>query len=219
MSNELANTHVDCLPATQGTASLQQTGQRIYNIKNVEHAGDIHNDIVIYISSSVFPGMPGYIPPMQQSLNPSRYHLLVKYGETFDKGYIEMDKTHSLTESGTCESFREKYVRMTDEVIEELKTYPALFMSETSKESVAFGNQYVYWGIITDIKRMSSTLKIYFHLLTPIPLQRIIDIKSDLDILGTPFFGEMNHSHWSLKDVNILNVFSNFGINVMAPTL
>ena len=219
MSNELTNTYADCLPAMQGTASLQQTGQKIYNIKNVEHAGDIHSETVINIFGSGLPGMPGYQPARQQTLDMSRYHLFVICGEDFSRGSFQISKKRALTESNTCEAFQEKYIRMTDEVIEELKKYPALFMDETNKQKLESGEQYVYWGVVTDIKRMSSDIKIYFVPLTSIPISQIVEIKDELDIMGAPFFGEMNHTHWALKDVNIIEVLSNAGISVMAPTL
>jgi len=219
MSEELEKTFADCLPIVpQNAASIQQKAEKLYNIKHVENAGGIHNEITINFHGNGFPGMPGYTPAYQQRINTSRYHLFVCGGESFTCGFFEVGKDRALVERSTCEEFQRRYVRMTDEIIAELKSYPALFMDETTKEKIDKG-MYVYWGIVTDIKRKTSSIQIYFQILTAIPVQQIIDIRSDLDIMGTPFYGEMNHSHWALKDVNIVDVLSRAGISVLAPTI
>lgn len=219
MSEELEKTFADCLPSVpRNGASIQQNAAKLYNIKNVENAGGIFSEVTINIFGNGFPGMPGYTPAYQQRINTTRYHLFVCGGESFSCGFFEVDKKRALVEKSTCEAFQAQYVKMTDEVITELKSYPALFMDEVSKENLE-KEMYVYWGIITDIKRKTSSIQIFFRILDAIPVQQIIDIRSDLDIMGTPFYGEMNHSHWALKDINIIDVLSRAGISVMAPTI
>ena len=203
----------------QNGMSLQQNAEKVYNIGKVERAGDITTNIQVNIMGSGLPGMPGYIPPKSQSLNLEKYHFIVIYGEEFSGGYCLMDKKRSLTEESTSEELRNKYVCMTDEVIEELKHYPAIFMAETDKAKIAAGEQYAYWGIITDIKRLTKDIQIHYQLLSYIPVTALFDITRDLDILGAPFFGEMNHTHWALKEVNCLEVFRKAGINVLAPIM
>lgn len=206
------------LPQQNGM-SIQQNGEKVYNIGKVERAGDITTNIQVNVFGSGLPGMPGYIPPRSQSINLEKYHFIVIYGEEFTGGYCLMDKKRVLEKGSTSEELRDEYLRMTDDVIEELKHYPAIFMAETDKVKIAAGEQYAYWGIITDIKRLTNDIQIHYHLFSYIPVTALFDITRDLDILGAPYFGEMNHTHWALKDVNCIEVFRKAGINVLAPIM
>ena len=203
----------------QSGVSLQQNAEKLYNIGKVERAGDITTNIQVNIVGSGLPGMPGYIPPKSQSLNLEKYHFIVIYGEEFAGGYCLMDKKRVLEKGSTVEELREIFLCMTDELIEELKHYPAIFMAETDKAKIDAGEQYAYFGIITDIKRLTKDIQIHYHLFSYIPVTALFDITRDLDILGAPFFGEMNHTHWALKEVNCIEVFRKAGINVLAPII
>ena len=109
---------------------------------------------------------------------------------------------------------RNKYGRLTAENIEELKTFPALFMQEAdgyyAKPS---DEQQAYLGIVEDIRVQDNGIKIRWRIIWPIPMQQISRIGFELGMLNmTKAISELNHTHWAIKRINLFEELKDAGI-------
>ena len=67
---------------------------------------------------------------------------------------------------------------------------------------------------LTDIKNRSNGIELYFHPLFAISQARISELLFELGICGKyRRFNELNHSHWSVKAIDLMEVLSDAGLN------
>lgn len=100
----------------------------------------------------------------------------------------------------TNDSLRERLAKMTDAVIEELKTLPTLFAYEAYKTSAA------RVGWITGIQRRHAEVRLVYEFdesIPPIAHEQIIALARELDI--EPRY-EVHRPHWAVKEVDLLAV-------------
>ena len=85
-----------------------------------------------------------------------------------------------------------------DEVITEIITFPALFMTEAEEYCAKAGaEQQAFFGFFDSVRPLNDGIKIRRQLLWPIPMQQISDIGVKLSMKDmTKAISEMNHSHW-----------------------
>lgn len=203
-------------PAITAEALYQQSAEKIVNVRK---AAEVNTVINITISSGKHPGMQGYHPAETRSLDISKYHLFVVGAEEFDEsGYFLIGRDRSMVEESTEESLQLRYRNLSDSALAELMLFPAIFLAETDKHKIKDDSQYVYFGVITNIKPLHENIKIYYRILSSFRISQLVEMKSDLDIHGAPCFGELNHTHWSLKDVNAYDVFKKYDVPVLIPT-
>lgn len=188
---------------------IHQTADKLYNIDKIEKAGEIHNSVNIY--------MPGAEPKKTRSLDLSRYHLFVISCETFEHGFFTMTKDRILN-AGTSAPLKAEFPDLSATAFEKLRHYPAVFMSETNYQLIKDG-QLAYFGILEGIKEVCKGINVHFKIFSSFPAVEVTSNMWDLDILGQPFFGELTHTHWALKDINVVEVLKKHGVSVLLPSM
>jgi hypothetical protein len=132
------------------------------------------------------------------------YNLLVSGLEgAWEKKRYEMPK--SRFGEYTAEAIKIRYQSLDENLIEELKSFPALFAYEEGYDIPA------RVGYLTQITQSSGTIQLKFKLIEEIPpisSEQWSEISWDLDIKKW----EMNRTHWALKDVDLLDVLRNAGL-------
>lgn len=129
------------------------------------------------------------------------YNLLITAGEDY------WEESPASTDLGrfleyTSDGLREKYKTLTDETIEEIKTYPALFAYEDHLDKPA------KIGWIKSIERRYGSLRIAFEFderFEPIDPKNLDSAKRALDIVNQ---FEMNRTHWAIKEVDLIEALS-----------
>lgn len=105
----------------------------------------------------------------------------------------------------TKDVIKDEFRHMSEEDITYLQTIPAIFAYENNLNSGA------RVGHITEIKRRGSHVRIKWKLslnIPPISSSQLNNLAWDLDLEG----GEMNRTHWALKDENLLLILKNAGV-------
>ena len=190
----------------------------------VNQYGDksVHIDTVTHMSQNVtvLPIMQrtsaGGMKASTQIVSNEYYHLFVMGGETFEQDHFLCTADRALASYWTAEEVRNKYGRLTTENIEELKTFPALFMQEAdgyyAKPS---DEQQAYLGIVEDIRVQDNGIKIRWRMIWPIPMQQISRIGFELGMLNmTKAISELNHTHWAIKRINLFKELKDAGISL-----
>ena len=104
----------------------------------------------------------------------------------------------------TAETLRDRFKKLTASRIEELKSFPAVFAYEGQEEIVRV-------GYIRRIKERGKSLLIEYEFEEDIPLfnfSKLADLKVQLDI-GQ---GEMNRTHWAIKDEDLFEILASAGL-------
>lgn len=131
------------------------------------------------------------------------FNLLISYdSETWNTSPYESDRSRSLVEY-TVTEISERYKDFTESAIEELKSFPTLFVTENETVESRI-------GYITNIRLRQNTVIIDFEfdsILPALPQGAIEAIRSDID-LGR---FELMRTHWAIKDEPIFEILIRHG--------
>ena len=131
------------------------------------------------------------------------FNLLVSYSEdSWKSSPIEFEKSRVAVEY-TADEISERYKTLTLEAIEELKTFPSLFVTENEQTESRIGR-------ITNVKIRGSTVVIGFEfdaIFPSLPIGAIEAIRKEID-LGA---WELSRTHWAIKDEPIIEILQKHG--------
>lgn len=182
--------------------------------KTVNQYGEknVHIDKAENVTQNItlnFPYMQrlanGTMQPTSRVINPEYYNLFVIGDETFEHDHFLVPAERALSKGWTSEELREQYGTLSDEAIEAIKTFPALFMPEAQWQRASTGEgQQVFFGFVDRVRKQDNGIKIRCQLLWPIPMQQISNIGFELGMLNMMRgISEMNHTHWAIKHINL----------------
>ena len=143
--------------------------------------------------------------------------LLVYGGEPFfgtddSRNHVTLAKKTCLESTATDEEVRNRYCSLSAEAIEEIKTFPALIAYENTAYGKTGPDHYACFGQITDIKNRSNGIEIYFHPIYGFQQQPLNELLFELGLYGNNRFNELNHSHWTIKQIDLVEVLTEHGL-------
>ena len=131
------------------------------------------------------------------------YYNLFVISDEIKNNRFTIPKDRSLRSSVANDK---KFAELTPEAIEQIKTFPSLFMYENTE----FGgrtspDQKAYFGFVTDLRvQENGIIKVRFHRDAEINQQQINGIAHLLDIHEGSGIMELNHTHWTIKHVDLI---------------
>ncbi len=193
--------------------TVNQYGDKSVHIDKAENVTQHIN-----LNFSYMQRLPnGAMQPTSRTVNPEYYNLFVIGSETFESDHFLVPADRALSKGWTSEELREKYGMLSDDAIEDIKTFPALFMPEAQWQRARTGeNQQVFFGFVDGVRKQDSGIKIRCQLIWPIPMQQISDIGFELGMLNmTRGISEMNHTHWAIKHINLKEELADAHISLL----
>lgn len=131
------------------------------------------------------------------------FNLLISADpESWDRSSYELDRSRAAIEY-TADEISERYKFFDDTAIEELKSFPTLFVTENEQTESRI-------GYITDIRLRRSTIVINFEFipdLPSLPIGTIEGLRNDID-LGR---WELSRTHWAIKDESLFEILLSKG--------
>jgi hypothetical protein len=131
------------------------------------------------------------------------FNLLISYNpETWDLSPYECDKSRAVVEY-TADEISERYKFFDENAIEELKSFPTLFVTENEATESRI-------GYITNIKVINRSVVLDYELdpiLPALPIGAIESMRVDID-LGE---WELSRTHWAVKDEPIFDILIRHG--------
>ena len=103
-----------------------------------------------------------------------------------------------------------------DESLRRIRSYPALICNENQRARKAEDNRMIYYGQIRDVHVQENGVWFDYLVLNAIPQNSINGIQGDLAIGSTTYFDEMMHTHWSIKQVDLVRVLRQAGFRVFS---
>lgn len=148
----------------------------------------------------------------QQQLSTDAYHLFVTYQEEgIENGVLRMEPERALTEY-TNPELKARFTSLDATAIKTLKTYPAVFTTESRDYGHTDEDHMACWGLVTDIQVQDGGIRIAFQKICDFPLQRLNENTQAFGLSSRSRFNELNRTHWALKRVNLLQAFIDVGI-------
>lgn len=138
------------------------------------------------------------------------YNLFVIECEETTKRFT-MPKDRSLR--GESETVKE-FADFSSESIKAIKTFPSLLMNENTKYGGKTSlEQEAYYGFVTDLRiQENGVIKIRFRCDAKVNQQKINDIADLLDIHQGSGVMELNHTHWTIKHVDLIDELAVAGL-------
>ena len=131
------------------------------------------------------------------------FNLLISYGgDSWSTGSKEFDRSRVAVEY-TANEISERYKSLGARAVEELKSFPTLFVTENEETESRIGR-------ITELRLRSNSVVVGFEfdlIYPPLPRGAIEKIGSDID-LGK---WELSRTHWAIKDEPIFDILLSHG--------
>lgn len=188
--------------SAQAPISLTQSGDNSTQVAHANTVNTITNFLMPCYSTKSSNGST------ECSFDTSHYNLFVIGNEDFNSDYFIVPKNRALTESITDE-IKAEYATLSDKAILRIKTFPALFTSENHHYGYTDSEHLAHFGQITDIRIQENGIKIYHQRMFPLPQQRLNEIASNLAIKGAASFNELNRTHWTIKNIHLIEELKN----------
>ena len=78
---------------------------------------------------------------------------------------------------------------------------------------------HILLGLVAQTKGVQAKIlnfdKIHFEKLNSISHQTILNLTAELEIVGRPHCSELEHTHWAIKNINLVEVLENIGVNML----
>jgi len=139
------------------------------------------------------------------------YYNLFVISDDISNGRFTIPKDRSLRgESETAKKFAD----LSTESIKIIKTFPSMFMNENTKYGgLTSPEQEAYFGFVTDLRiQDNGLLKVRFRGEAKVNQQKINEIAHLLDIYQGSGVMELNHTHWSIKHVDLIDELTVAGL-------
>lgn len=216
MSNEIKPVQSENLtvakPSGQSPLTFTQTGD---NGTQIGHADTVKFNVSMNIEAGTL-SPDGKIVRTSNSLSREYYNLfVVGPGIQFDclEGSFLMMSQRAL--ESTDKDIRDRFMYLTDENREEIKSFPSLFMAENEEYGKANPNQVAYLGRVLEIRpHGDKNFKIKYRFQKDIPQQRFNELLEELCLGGAKCFNELNRTHWAIKRVDLLDELTSAKIDL-----
>ncbi|MBT9779627.1 TIR domain-containing protein [Clostridium sp. MCC353] len=142
-------------------------------------------------------------------LRGNRYNLLVSSCEdAWEADSYQLERSRCLT-SYTSKTIKEVYGELGIKQIAEIKSYPCIFAYED------YAGKNAYIGYITDMVIREKAIKFYFQKQGVLTYDDLHKYAFEFDIELTGSITELMHTHWTIKDINLVEEIKKRGISVL----
>ena len=203
MNNELTNSSNASLPATQNA-------EKIVNVERVDSINQTNQ----YYMMGALPGLPGSAPT--PALFSHDFYNLFVYGQVpfHEPGHITFDKERCLMNENYIDpDLKRRFSSLSEEAIAELKTFPCSIACENRHYGWTDEDHYAAIGQLLDVKIRSNGIEVYFHPHFAVSQARLSELAPQLGLGNVKKYNEFNHSHWTVKAIDLLEVINDAGLN------
>ena len=190
-------------------AKFNQDGNDNTQIGYVENV-TIRQNIAVFISDERDSDDPDIIGV---DFEAEFFNLFVIDSDKLKKsGSFTIPKEESLSEC-VARDLGDDVLRLTDMGKGFLKTLPCLFATKNIRRDGEWRHQKVRIGVITEIDdNPDSAIKIEYQTFTSVSQVLINEARERLSIEGRPRYNELDHQHWTVKKVNLLDALKEMGV-------
>lgn len=137
----------------------------------------------------------------------SNYYNLFMGFNPYESKYIAVDRKRALNEYIAPE-VAARFSGWSEEAIDKIKKLPAIIIEERNKNAI--DEQQGVIATIKNIQLRQFEIAVSFQVMLPVTMRFIQD---NMFELGIEHEWELNRTHWTIKNVNLMEVLSDAGIN------
>lgn len=200
--NELQVTENGTLPAPTSNTynNYGENGVQLYNNGTFVNK---QNNVIVAGSAANAQALNNVL---NSRMNTHYYNLFVlDKGFEFTSNCFELEYDQSLT-SFTSVEVRQTFLPLTIDIVEQIKTFPSIITTENLSFGETSDDHWAKYGLITKIREFDGGYRFYFtefeH--TPIQQQFLNHHLEVLGIIGNEYKHELNRTHWSIKQVDLI---------------
>ena len=182
--------------------------QKIHLDSGIVSSKEIETDMPCLAPESPVPPAPTFVEAQDFS---REYYNLFVVGNEIQNNRFSLSRDRALTGNSTV---AEKYSALDDMAIAQIKTLPAVSMTENmSYGGKTAEDQEAYVGFVTDLKfQENGLIRFRFRSIAKVNQQRLNDIAPLLDIFTGAGVMELNHTHWTIKNVDLIEELIDAGL-------
>lgn len=216
MTTELQHTDGNQLLNNSSTpASYAQTGNKNVQVHHADKVETHQHQTVVIAGNNPKENEAFTDIANAGGMNNDYYNLFVLSDEKYDAEYFTIDRDRSLTEFITP-IVKEIFYPFNSTRIKDIMRMPTLFASENHQYGSTDSDHMISYGIITQIKDTSSGYRIYFKSLMDFSQQLINELSNELDLVGNNSFNELNRTHWTIKNIDLISELRKSGLPVLS---
>lgn len=154
------------------------------------------------------------VDPMRlSSLRSGKYNLFVVENEEFKTGSFSIPLSKCMTKNISREN-KNRYGAMDAGAFAELKQFPCIFAARNQEFLRTTETHQAIFGVIDDLKLQGDLVKVAY-LPYMIFCQNILnDHPAQFGLFAKPVRNEMDACHWTVKDVDLIQILKVFGVDV-----
>ncbi|GAA2911888.1 hypothetical protein ACODGR_01845 [Vagococcus fluvialis] len=193
----------DETPIIQATNAFTQSGPDSVQVLN---QGKFVNNETNLIVAGTANDARALSNVLNSRMNTHYYNLFVlDKGFEFTSNCFELKYDQSLT-SFTSIEVQQTFLPLTIDIVEQIKTFPSIITTENLSFGETTDDHWAKYGLITKIREFDGGYRFSFtefeH--TPIQQQFLNHHLEVLGILGNEYKHELNRTHWSIKQVDLI---------------
>ena len=143
------------------------------------------------------------------------YNLFVIGGGKFDRGSFTISKAKVFSTEYIEPRIKTQFNKLRDDsVVEQILSMPSLFLSENADYMKSRPGQKALLGRVTDLTIEANDIRITFTADIALLQQSITDISQELGIQGSPGCSELNTTHWTIKQIDLIKKLADAGMSV-----
>lgn len=217
MANEIISHHDNKLQVSPHSKFVN-TGKNGIQAETIHELNVTQHNVFYTIQIPAANPMDGDVATdIRLEVDPSHYNLIVIEESFSGHGVFSISSELALTKN-ISDTLKQRYARLTPNAIETLMKYPTIIARINEGQAKANPNQRALYGMITRIEKHSTNIHITFHYISTIVQQRLNNISDKMCLDSVTYSNELNHVHWTLKEVNIIELFKKENISVLIPS-
>ena len=152
-------------------------------------------------------------PMLLSGIRSEKYNLFVVENEIFETGSFCMPLSKCMTKHISGEN-KKRYGAMDAKAFAELKQYPCIFATRNQNFLRTTELHHAIFGIIDDLKLQGNLVKVVYKPYTTFSQNILNTHPAQFGLLAKPVRNEMDTCHWTVKDVDLIQILSLFGVEI-----
>lgn len=170
------------------------------NNMQIGYAANVTNNINVTYAGNQAMGMS---MGMRTEINSRYYNLFVV--ESIENQIIKIPRTKALCDS-IKDSVRKKFARCGETEQAEIKKMPSIFASANHNHRSTDATHFAWFGFVNNITIQQDNIVVECNPKQQILQQSLNSLECELQIDHSPDSNEFESVHWTIKEVNLLQV-------------
>lgn len=181
-------------------------------MRNAQALVEPFSKVEAYLAS-LFTRSDAIDSSIRSSCDTYYYHLIVTCCEIHGEKFVDITKERGLKYRGTAKEILERCADLSNEAIDELKSYPAIICNENTQQGgITDKNQLAILARVFRIRVGEKEYRIRYYPIATFSQSKLNEFAVDFGLSSSGTLTTLNTSHWCVKKNNLREIFDDTGI-------